>query len=340
MNIKLLTLLFALLVHLVVPLSVIADPLFESDDTLSLTLSGPFRQIFRDRDKEKRYPSRLQWGDSSELPVNLQVRGHNRLKENTCDYPPLKLHLNKEDTKDTIFKKQTELKLVVACKMSYFDYVRMEYLVYKIYAMLSDSHFKVRWLDITYIEGKKQRQAPGFFIEQKKRMGKRLNLTQVHQNGIGISGLDHQYAANVDLFQFMIGNTDYSNLQARGDADCCHNIKLMAHRDDESANFIPIPYDFDNSGIINADYASPPAFLSIRRVTQRKYRGLCAGNEQLATAASSFQQLESDITALLETDTVLGDRMKKRSLKYLASFYKILNNPKKQERFITNACRS
>ena len=329
----------SLVILLILPLTTVADPLFESDEPLKITLTGPFDKVFKERDKEKRYPARLQW-DNSALPVNLQVRGNNRLKTETCKYPPLKIHLNKEDTKGTLFHKQTELKMVVACKMNYFDYVRMEYLVYKIYAMLSDGHFKVRWLDITYIEEDKQRQAPGFFIEQKKRMGKRLGLTQVHESRIPISSLDHRYAATVDLFQFMIGNTDYSNVQARGDEDCCHNIKLMADVEDVSAKFIPIPYDFDNSGIINARYAIPPAFLHIKKVTQRKYRGLCAASDQLASSIPSFQQVENDITKLIETDSILGDRMKKRVLKYVVSFYDILNNPKKQNRFITNACRS
>ena len=328
-----------LIVMLVLPLPTIADPLFESEDTLKITLTGPFKQMFNERNKEKTYPAQLQWGDSSSLPVNLQVRGNNRLKEDTCKYPPLKVLLNKEDTKETLFHKQTELKMVVACKMSYFDYVRMEYLVYKMYAMHSDSHFKVRWLDITYVENGKQRQAPGFFIEQKKRMGKRLGLTQVHKSTIPTSSLDHHYAATVDLFQFMIGNTDYSNLQAREEADCCHNIKLMKLVEDDSAKYIPVPYDFDNSGIINARYAVPPAFLGMKSVTQRKYRGLCIANDQLASSIPSFQQLEDEITELVETDSLLGNRMRKRVIKYLANFYSILNKPKKQERFITNACR-
>jgi len=325
---------------LILTVSAAADPLFESNEPLRITLTGPFKQVFRERDREKRYPAMMQWGESSELPVSLQVRGHNRLKKDTCSYPPLKLHLDKENTKGSLFRKQSELKMVVACKKSYFDYVRMEYLVYKMYALLSENHFKVRWLDITYIEKGKQRQAPGFFIEQKKRMGKRLGLTQVHKNGIPISQLDLHYAATVDLFQFMIGNTDYSNLQARADADCCHNIKLMARIEDESANYVPVPYDFDNSGIINARYAIPPAFLPISKVTQRKYRGLCAANKQLADSILAFRKLENEITDLVRTDTVLKDRMRKRSLKYLVSFYDILKNPKKQDRIITNACRS
>jgi hypothetical protein len=325
---------------LALPLATVADPLFESEETLKITLTGSFKQMSNERDKEKKYPAQLQWRNSSALPVNLQVRGNNRLKKSICNYPPLKVLLSKEDTKETLFHKQTELKMVVACKMGYFDYVRMEYLAYKIYAMLSDSHFKVRWLNVIYREDGKQRQAPGFFIEQKKRMGKRLGLTQVHESVIPISSLDHQYAVTVDLFQFMIGNTDYSNIQARGGSDCCHNIKLMKQVEEDSEKYIPVPYDFDNSGIINAKYASPPALLPIKSVTQRKYRGLCVAGDQLASSITSFQQLENNITALIKTDLILGDRMRKRALKYLASFYNILNNPKKQARFITNACRS
>ena len=330
--------LLTILAVLLMSLPATADPLFDSDETLGITLTAPFKQLFRERDKEKRYPAQLLWSDSS-LSVEIQVRGNNRLKKETCDYPPLKIHFKKNAVKKTIFKGQSELKMVVACKTRYAGYVRMEYLIYKMFAMLSDAHFKARWLDVTYMENGKQRQASAFFIERKSRMGKRLALTQVRENGVRLSTLDHRYAVTVDLFQFMIGNVDYSNLQAPEDADCCHNVKLMAHVADTSAGYVPIPYDFDNAGIINARYATPPASIPIRSVTQRKYRGLCVANEHLENTITLFQSSRQAITNLVTTDKLLDDKMRKRAVKYLDGFYKILDNPKKRNRSITKACR-
>jgi hypothetical protein len=317
-----------------------ADPLFEADDSLKLTFTAPFSEIQRVRDKTKQYPAQLLWDESREMTVALQVRGNNRLKKSTCTYPPLKVYFNKEDVKKTIFKKQSELKLVVACKNKYSQYVRMEYLIYKLFASLSDNNFRVRWLELTFIDKNKTRTSPGFFIEQKKRMGKRLGLTQVHANRVPPENLDQQSAVTVDLFQFMIGNTDYSNFQARGSKDCCHNTKLMHQTENESRTYIPIPYDFDNSGIINAKYAVPSPSIPISSVKTRKYRGLCLANSQLPAAIKLVQSKKEEILTLFAGDDLLTKRTKSRAEKYLVKFYAIIDSPKKLNRSITGACRS
>ncbi len=282
------TKLITLLVILSISPIALAGPLFESEKALALTLSAPFSKISRERDKKKHYPARLLWGDSREIAIELQVRGNNRLKKSTCRYPPLKVHFKKKVVEDSIFSGQSDLKLVVACKKRYSQYVRMEFLIYKMFASLSNNSFKVRWLELTFIDGKRERQSPGFFIEQKKRMGNRLGLTQVHQNRVSMALLDQHSAVIVDLFQFMIGNTDYSNFQASGTKDCCHNIKLMRKTNDDSNSYIPVPYDFDNAGLINAQYAVPSAAVPIRSVKTRIYRGLCRFNPSVPAVAGLF----------------------------------------------------
>ncbi len=317
-----------------------ADPLFETDESLKLTFTAPFSEIYRVRDKTKQYPARLLWDESGEMTVKLQVRGNNRLKKSTCTYPPLKVYFNKEDVKGTIFKKQSELKLVVACKKKYSQYVRMEYLIYKLFASLSNNNFKVRWVELTFIDNNKARTSPGFFIEQKKRMGKRLGLTQVHASRVSPENLDQQSAVTVDLFQFMIGNTDYSNFQGRGEKDCCHNTKLMQRNENESGTYIPIPYDFDNSGIINAQYAVPSPAVPIRSVKIRNYRGLCQANAHIPGAIMRVQSKKEEIIILFAGDNLLTKRTKSRVEKYLRKFYAIIDSPTKMNRYITGACRS
>jgi hypothetical protein len=317
-----------------------ADPLFESDDSLTVTITAPFSEIYKLRDKTVQYPARLSWDGSQEMTVGIQVRGNNRLKKSICKYPPLKVYFKKEDVKGTIFKKQSELKMVVACKKKYSQHVRVEYLVYKLFASLSDNSFKVRWLELSFIDGGKEMTSPGFFIEQKKRMGKRLGLTQVHANKVSPKDLDQQSAVIVDLFQFIIGNTDYSNFQSRGKEDCCHNTKLMQQTEIDSGTYIPVPYDFDSSGIVSAEYAVPSPTVSITSVKMRKYRGLCQANSQLPTALALVQNKKEEILSLFAGDNILTKRTKTRIKKYLEKFYAIVDSPKKLDRSITGACRS
>jgi hypothetical protein len=326
------------------------DTLFNSDETLKLTISAPFRQIEYQRDKQATYPATLIQENGLELDISLQVRGNNRLKKSNCDYPPLKVLLDKKLTEDTLFDKQSKIKLVVQCKdnKQYQEYIRLEYLIYKIYARLTDNHFKVRWLELTYRENdsqnndrqfQKQRTEYAFFIEQKKRLKKRLELSSISENSVAYDKLNPEMATLVDLFEYMIGNTDYSNVKSPGEEDCCHNIKLMVNEKNESSGFIPIPYDFDNSGLINARYAVSPSFMHSKKVTTRLYRGLCTTNSKLPETIDVFLKEKENILDIIRNDQFLQDKTKKRAAKYLDVFFGTIESDKKQNRYLYGKCR-
>jgi hypothetical protein len=152
--------------------------------------------------------------------------------------------------------------------------------------------------------------------------------------------LDQQSAVIVDLFQFVIGNTDYSNFQSRAGNDCCHNTKLMQQTEVDSGTYIPVPYDFDSSGIVGAEYAVPSPSIPITSVKKRKYRGLCLASAQLPTALALVQNKKEEILSLFAGDNILTERTKSRIKKYLEKFYAIVDSPKKLNRSITGACRS
>ena len=78
-------------------------------------------------------------------------------------------------------------------------------------------------------------------------------------------------------------------IDAHADEDCCHNVKLLER---EGGVHLPVPYDFDMAGIVDARYADPPAALArehrLRSVRERLYRGFCAEREQLDAVLSMF----------------------------------------------------
>ncbi|MDZ7647657.1 MAG: hypothetical protein U5K54_11040 [Cytophagales bacterium] len=66
-----------------------------------------------------------------------------------------------------------------------------------------------------------------------------------------------------DFFQYLIANTDWSAAQQ-------HNVKII-----QTANKkIPLTYDFDMAGLVNAPYATVSETLTISSVQERLYRGL------------------------------------------------------------------
>ena len=78
--------------------------------------------------------------------------------------------------------------------------------------------------------------------------------------------------ALLDVFQYLIGNTDWSAFAGPRGEDCCHNVVPYVRAD---GTFVPVAYDFDASGIVNPPHAAPDQRLPIRNVRQRLYRGRC-----------------------------------------------------------------
>ena len=323
------------------------DPLFANNDIIKFTLEAPFKNINRERNKEKLYPdSTLTFEDANgeqvTLPVTLQARGNYRLDKATCRYAPLRIHFDKTTIKDTLFDKQRKLKLVKICKTNrtYADYLIQEYLIYRMFNILTDSSFKVKLAEVTYLEtggSKKPRTSYAFFIEDKKRLGKRLGLNTVPGHKIPHTTLDPAQLSLVTLFQFVVGNLDYSVTQGETDEDCCHNAKMLGI---EGQKHTPVPYDFDFSGIIGASYAVPPEGIPVQNVRTRLYRGFCKPDMvSLADARATIQSHKEALYTLLEAESLLSDRARKKSLKYLDSYYKISEDDKKFAKSVTKKCR-
>jgi hypothetical protein len=134
------------------------------------------------------------------------------------------------------------------------------------------------------------------------------------------------------VFQFMIGNTDWS-IPGR------HNVKLI--RVGEKRSLYAVPYDFDMSGIVSTHYAAPHRKLShqIKSVRTRLYRGLCRKQEEFTPVLARFNRKKKEIYALYNHFPLLEDRNKKDTLRYLDAFYKIINKPKSVKRHLVENCR-
>ena len=135
----------------------------------------------------------------------------------------------------------------------------------------------------------------------------------------------------VSLFQYMIGNTDWSIPKL-------HNMKLMVPKNDTLAKPFAIPYDFDYCGLVDASYAVPAEGLSIETVSQRLYRGFPRSYDELQAAIAVFKEKKESIMYYINHFELCSTRCRKSMLSYLDEFYETLNNKKKIESvFIINA---
>lgn len=323
-----------------------ADPLFRAHEPLQVTMTAPFATLEKERSNEEYLPGTWSFtatgGDAVVLDIGVRTRGNYRRERRTCPFPPLRINFKKSQAKDTLFHKQDKLKLVTHCRdrnERYNQNVLRELIGYRILNELTDESFRVRMLRITYVDsdGKdKDREQFAFLIEDTGRLAKRLDKPELVTQSIGISQLDGPYSDLVSMFQFMIGNTDFSQIAGAEGEDCCHNSKLFGPPE---GPVLSIPYDFDLAGLVNAPYATPNPRFKLRNVKQRLYRGICDFNVHLDDTLKAFRDNEDAIDALIRSQPGLDDRNRKQLLGYVDEFYELIADPRMVDRYIRNRCR-
>lgn len=306
-------------------LALAGDLLFPADPhaarPLQVELHIPRALLLKAKPDEEELAGRLVLADGTQFNVGVSPRGKSRLEH--CSFPPLWLNFEKKAVVGTLFTKQNKLKLVTHCssKLASREYLATEMLAYRLLNIMTDYSFRVRALEINYVDTQRNNSESrfGFLIEHKKRLAKRLGLEVLDTPGIKLADLEPNYAGLIGVFSFMIGNTDFS-MRRGPEGNCCHNaVPLKA-----ATGVFPVPYDFDASGLVNPPYAAPAQNLRIRRLTQRLYRGYCKHNALLPQIVTEFEGKKSELLALVESfDDIPGLRRKKTS-KFLARFYEVI----------------
>lgn len=313
---------------------------FDVVEPLALTIKVDLGAVSKQRSGEKHdVPGVLSYvspsGDSVSLDVKLRTRGHFRLA--TCQYPPLKIGFDKERVAKTAFAHLgSSIKLTVQCRggQTYANYLLEEYLIYRIYNLLTDRSFRARLAHVTYADasGKKEPETRfAFFVEDDDRMARRNNTKVLEQKGITQNELDFDQMGLVAMFAYMVGNTDWA-------VTALHNIVLTQ---DSMGVVYPVPYDFDWSGVIWPPYAQPDPRLEIRTVRERTFRGTCRAPEELAALFAQFNARKDAIYALyhdMEKEGLEAKRVR-QALDYYDEFYKTINDQGRARRAFVYGCR-
>ena len=312
--------------------------LFDAADPLDFTLTADFGAINKQRGTQKHpLPGVLSYvtpsGDSVALTVQLRTRGHFRL--NICQYPPLKVTFDREQTAHTVFAHQNSLKLTVQCRggRSWANYIFEEYLIYRVYNLLTEKSFRARLAHVTYADptGKHAPETRNaFFVEDDDRMARRNQATVFAVKGARQADMDSAQMTMTAVFQYLIGNTDWA-------VSALHNIVIIR---DSTGVFFAVPYDFDWSGVIWTPYARPDERLGIPTVRERVFRGACRTPAQLAASFAPFIQQKDTIYALYRGMTAQGLEPKRveQALDYYDDFYKTIGDPGRARRAMIVGC--
>lgn len=321
-----------------------AVPLFTEDTLLPVRIEAPLRRLTRERSDTEYLDGFLYYTDGDGLErafdLKLRARGRYRRKPDTCSFPPVRLNFRKDQVDGTSFAGIDKLKLVTHCKdsSSYEQNVLEEYLAYRILNTLTDESFRVRLLHVDWVDnerGDETGKRYAFLIEDDDLLEDRLGAERAEVRSVGYDLLQPEPAALVSVFQYLIGNTDFSMVLGPQDDDCCHNAVLFAG---DHGRYLPIPYDFDFAGLVNARYAEPNPRLKIRRVTSRLYRGNCIHNEYLDGALEQVMAQRGPVMALLDSVPGMDDRTRETARRYLGDVYDDLSAPDGAERYLIKNC--
>jgi hypothetical protein len=315
--------------------------LFLEDWPLEMDLFLDSREFCREEDQSmcQDVPARLSYSfngqEDQNIPLLVKTRGRWRLRRDICTIPPLFLVFSEKQNEGTLFAGQDVLPLTTHCSSKRGktdDYVLKEYLAYRIYNLFSEKSVRVRLAAIRYRKpGDKKLPKPhyAFFNEHFLSVAARNSAELWATEELDPSLSDPMEMATMELFQYMIGNTDFSALGQ-------HNIALLRSGD---GRVTPLPFDFDFSGLVYAKYAGPAPSLPIHSVRQRLYRGLCHPGLDWDELFRKFRDKRVQVFELLESTPGLTRRAQKSTLKYLKEFYETLDSPEQRQKRIVDACR-
>jgi hypothetical protein len=216
----------------------------------------------------------------------------------------------------------------------YEQYVLKEYLIYKMYNLITDASFRVRLLHLNVqdsVKAKRHFKQYAFLIEPVKELEKRKNWVEEDNRKFNTEQTNRSHATLVFMFQYMVANTDWS-------VPYFHNIKLFFPKDSTKVSPYIVAYDFDFSGLVNAPYASPPETTDLKSVTERFYMGYVRTMDELRATAGVFISKEKEILDLVKNFDLLGERQKAEMTEYLKEFFEIIKDDNQlKETFINNA---
>ena len=315
------------------------ERLFGPDEPLEFTLAADFKQVFRSRDtlNVKTHKATITVKDSSGTPVTIPIeiapRGHFRLRNDVCNFPPIRLIFPKSGLKGTPFAGQDALKLGTHCQQrdkEYHEYPVREHATYEVLNMFTEASFRSRLATVTYVpvgEEKDQITRIGLLIEDEGDMSKRNAARVQTVRGGTFADMDPAQTALISVFAYFVGNTDFSVWSL-------HNVRLLATAD---GRYIPVPYDFDWSGVVFARYAKPAPQLGIKTVQDRLFRGPCLTPADLAPVFAKFNAQRAAIKELYAR-LPLDNDYRKRVNDYYDEFYETIGDQRRVRREFIDSC--
>ena len=314
---------------------------FADDVPLDITLKYDITSFIRNK-KEGEYIDALMeihYDNNHTQTKNIRLKARGNFRRGHCLFPPIYLNFKTDPIENKSLKGAKRIKLVTHCSTSkaYEIYVLKEYLAYKLYNILTDKSFRVKLLNITYIDtGKKKKnyQQYGFLIEPIEILAERSKTTEVDPTIIRKENVIEEDVDRVALFQYMIANTDW---RIKGG----HNTKYLKSLTEVTNQVISVPYDFDFSGFVGTNYSHPQSWSNVENVSDREYLGYCRDNDlAYLNNIRKFEEKKDEILETINSFSYLHERERKYLNNYIAGFFSRLERPENFIKTLKSECRT
>lgn len=264
------------------------------------------------------YEAKLSFPNEGGMEVwNVKVKPRGKYRRMKCvDIPPLKLKFKKGDLALKGLGTSNDLKLVPQCiedAATAKEILLREFLVYKLYNVITDESFRVQLLKINYVDSKTGQSSSqmAFLIEDTAQLRERINAKKFKfEGGIEDSLMNREHLKTVALFNYMVGNFDYNPSIAKNVKPVLKNGKVKL-----------VPYDFDFAVMVKAPYATLSDDIKIKHWTERVYLGYESDVENMEATFEQFKTKKKELVRTVKNFKLLNSTNRKEILFYLNSFF-------------------
>jgi hypothetical protein len=304
------------------------DSLYSLRSDLKITLTYPFDSLYRNQQHDIEATISIETGNShflkhTEMTINLRGK-FRRMK---CTMPPLLLNFKKSTLRQLGLNTVDEIKLVTHCmeNLEGQENLQEERLCYQLYETLTPYAYRTIWAKVEYHDTSDPSRvivSTGFLLEPDKVLSARLEIIEQKKFNIPEDSLHFESYNTTTVFNFLIGNRDWSVVG-------CRNAKLFY--DSLKAQYVVIPYDFDYANIVGATYRRETLPASMNHPFDRLYEGEYF-KDRACEMLKNFQPFRPKLMALLETIPNPMDTARRKKIeKYFDTWFNMIEKCKPEE---------
>lgn len=307
------------------------------DVTINFNLGAYMKKNLKDEALEGKVVFHLSKSDSVDKKIKIKTRGI--FRQQFCSFPPMEINFKKPLPAYHYLGSIKKIKLVTHCEQGKGsdDYVLREYLVYKMFNVLTDTSYRVRLLRANYVDSEKNKKTIsqyGFFIEPTDVLAARLNTLQLKKVTLTQRHIIPDVMTRMALFNYMIGNYDWAVPNQ-------HNVLILKSLDLSASQMgIAVPYDFDFTGFVNPYYALPVEETGLKIIRERLFTGMCRTREDFKREIMEIVSRKAELLRVINDFQYLSQKSKKDLTGYLEEFFTLTQSKSGMENLIETLMQS